>query len=214
MSVVAPDAIGIFGGTFDPVHFGHLRAALEVKEQLGLCQMRLLPSARPPHRVAPVASAEHRLAMLNLALQDFPDLVADDRELHREGPSWMVDTLQSLRDEFGSRPLLLVIGQDAANGLDRWHQWRQLFKLAHLVVMQRPDAQARYSADLDRELSRRAANDSSQLLESPAGQVWPVAITQLEISASAIREMFAGGRSPDFLLPQKVIEFVRFNGLY
>lgn len=207
-------ATGILGGTFDPVHYGHLRAALEVAEGLGLEEMRLIPAARPPHRETPVASPRDRLAMLELAVADYPGLRADDRELRREGPSWMVDTLQSLRDELGQSPLLLVVGQDAANQLDRWHQWTRLFTLAHLVVLQRPDARQSYQGALQSEMARRTASEPSQLLRLPAGCVWPLAITQLDISASAIRRMFAEGRSPEFLLPSSVIEYVLRHELY
>jgi len=128
-------AIGIFGGTFDPVHFGHLRAAVEAREKLGLDDFRLLPAGEPPHRGKTSASAVQRLDMLRLAIAGCPGLQVDDREIRRAGSSFMVDTLEDLRRESPASPLLLLIGQDAANGLDRWHRWPALFDLAHLVVM-------------------------------------------------------------------------------
>lgn len=214
MSTVSGPAIGVFGGTFDPVHFGHLRPALEVMEKLGLAEVRMLPSARPPHRGQPCATAEHRLAMLKLALAGKNRLVADDRELRREGPSYMVDTLKTLQQGFPSVPLALIIGQDAANGLDRWHDWRDLFELAHIVVMRRPDAEACYAAPLADEMNGRQAESSSCLHRKAAGCVLPLQITQLDISATTIRGMFARGRSPDFLTPPAVIDYIREHQLY
>jgi nicotinate-nucleotide adenylyltransferase len=204
----------VFGGTFDPVHFGHLRPALEVMEKLGLAEVRMLPSARPPHRGQPRVTAEHRLAMLKLALTGQSRLVADDCELRREGPSYMVDTLETLQQGSPSVPLALIIGQDAANGLDRWHDWRRLFELAHIVVMRRPDAEACYGTPLADEMNGRLAESPSCLHRKAAGCVLPLQITQLDISATTIRGMFARGRSPDFLTPPAVIEYIREHQLY
>ena len=130
--------IGILGGTFDPVHYGHLRAAVEVREMLGLSEVRMLPAARPPHRETPAAAPEHRFEMLRLATAAEEFLLPDDSEMRREGPSWMVDTLSGFRARCGAQPLVLIIGQDAANGLDGWREWRRLFELAHIAVMCRP----------------------------------------------------------------------------
>ena len=207
-------ALGILGGTFDPVHHGHLRSAVEVREQLGLSEVRLVPAARPPHREAPCASATHRLAMVELALSETPGLRADDREIRREGPSWMVDTLASFRAEMPGRPLFLIIGQDAANGLDRWHRWRELFEFAHLAIMRRPDARVDYAAELAREVAQREAQKSEELLVRPAGGCVALPVTALVISATAIRRLVAAGRSPAFLTPDPVIAYMRREGLY
>lgn len=207
-------ALGILGGTFDPVHHGHLRAAVELREQLGLPEVRLVPAARPPHRDAPRASPEHRLAMLERALAGIPGLRVDDRELRREGPSYMVDTLASFRAEEPGRPLFLIVGQDAANGLDRWHRWRRLFELAHLVIMRRPDARAEYRAELAAEFAQRETRDPAELLRCPAGGSIALPVTPLGISASAIRRLVATGRSPAFLTPEPVIQYIRREGLY
>lgn len=212
---MSADAVGILGGTFDPVHYGHLRAAVEVREKLGLSAIRMLPSARPPHRGEPAASAAHRMEMLRRALagQDF--LVADDCELRREGPSYMVDTLREARAELGSdAPIVLVVGQDAANGLDRWHRWRELFSLAHIAVMRRPDAASGYRGDLAAEMRDRRALEAADLHASPCGLVLPVEITQLEISSTAIRALTAAGRSPLYLAPPPVTDYIREHGLY
>lgn len=207
-------AIGIFGGTFDPVHFGHLRPALEVLEKLDLAQVRMLPSAQPPHRGQPRASAPHRLAMLELAIAGEDRLAADDCELRRKGPSFMVDTLEELQERFPGAPLVLIIGQDAANGLDRWHQWQRLFELAHIVVMRRPDAREAYAPVLAEEMNRRLVKKPEFLHRQAAGCVLPLQITQLDISATAIRAMIAAGDSPAFLTPREVLDYIREQRLY
>ncbi len=207
-------AIGIFGGTFDPVHFGHLRAASEVKEQLGLDDFRLLPAGTPPHRKGTHASGAHRLAMLRLAVADHPDIFVDDREVRRSGASYMVDTLAELRAEARDCPLLLMVGQDAANKLDSWHRWRDLFDLAHLVVMTRPRAPHDYSRELAGEIDTREVEDYDRLLTRPAGLVAYLEVTQLAISSTEIRGHIAGGRSPRFLLPDRILGYIDYHQLY
>src|SRR5436190_14511736 len=134
--------LGIIGGTFDPVHYGHLRVGAEVKAALGLAEVRLIPAGVPPHRPARVASGGHRLAMADLGCAEFPGIVADGREILRPGPSYTVTTLQALHAEDVTRPLALIIGSDAFAGLASWHRWEQLFTLAHLVVVERPGVPA------------------------------------------------------------------------
>ncbi len=206
--------IGIFGGTFDPVHYGHLRAAIEARERLSLDDLRLLPAGNPPHRSMTFASAEHRLAMLKLALSGHDDLWADEREVRRNGYSYMVDTLREIRLEEGDAPLLLMIGQDAANTLDSWHQWQQLFTLAHLVILRRPDSRHVYSGALFKEVQPRVVSDPALLASSPAGLVLPLEVTQLAISSTDIRRKIAGGESVCFLLPDPVIQYIGDNRLY
>src|SRR5210317_2209069 len=123
--------IGVFGGTFDPIHFGHLRSALEICESLDLKEIRFIPCRIPPHRGEPVADPMQRMAMVRAALAGQPDMILDDREIKREGPSYMVDTLESLRSEFTTEPLCLVLGMDAFLGLSSWHRWKDLLTLAH-----------------------------------------------------------------------------------
>lgn len=206
--------VGILGGTFDPVHYGHLRAALEVGEALALGEVRMLPSARPPHRPQPAASAEHRFEMLRLATRGQDFLVADDSELRRPGPSYMVDTLTGFRERLGAVPLVLIIGQDAANGLDRWHRWRRLFELAHIAVMRRPGASSEYRGELADGMRERRAESPRRLHQEPAGLVLPLEITQLEIASTTIRSLVAAGRSPAYLIPKPVADYVREHGLY
>ena len=211
----SPDgAVGIFGGTFDPVHYGHLRAALEARELLKLEDFRLLPAGTPPHRSNTVASAVHRLAMLQLAVSEYSGFGVDDREVRREGNSYMADTLREIREEIGDSPLLLIIGQDAANALDSWHQWQSIFDLAHLVIMRRPESTLAWSGELKNQMERRLVRDQKQLGDESAGLVFPLEVTQLAISSTGIRNQLLAGRSPRFLLPDAVIDYIEQNTLY
>lgn len=203
--------IGIFGGTFDPVHYGHLRSALEVKELFGLDEVRLIPCKLPPHRDQPGATPIMRLDMLQIAIHDQPGLVVDSRELDREGPSYMVDTLKSMREDFPKQPLLLFIGSDAFEKLRSWYRWQQLFDFAHIVVLTRPGYAL---AEVDEFFSARLTADQSELSSTLVGRVFFQPVTQLDISATAIREMIARKQSPRFLLPDGVIKYIHQNRLY
>jgi nicotinate-nucleotide adenylyltransferase len=207
--------IGIYGGTFDPVHYGHLRTALEVSEALALAELRFVPCQIPPHRGAPGASAEQRWRMLAAALADSePRLRIDLRELERPGPSYMVDTLESLRTEMGDVPLCLILGMDAFLGLSRWHRWRELFDLAHLVVMRRPGYRPEMAGELRGIVEERVVDRPEVLGDSQAGRVYFVTVTQLEISASQIRDLIAKGRSTRYLTPDAVLAVIRDERLY
>ncbi len=208
--------IGIFGGTFDPVHYGHLRTALELQEALDLAQVRFMPCGTPPHREPPLASAQQRLAMLVLAVEEQPALMVDERELQRPGPSYMVDTLTSLREELGETPLCLLLGGDAFNGLTTWHRWQDLINLAHLVVMHRPGwtVAPAQEGELGALLAGRLVTDKAPLHEQPAGCVLLQEVTQLDIAATTIRERVAAGRSPRYLLPEPVWDYIQREGLY
>ena len=207
-------AIAIFGGTFDPIHFGHLRAASEVSELLRANDFRLLPAGHPPHREGTWAEAYHRLAMLELALAPYPDLTVDEREVRRDGPSFMVETLESIRNEAGDAPILMCLGQDACNGLNRWHRWREIFDLAHLVVMTRPRSRPQYPEDLGEYIEARQVHRTRDLMDAPCGRIRHVEVTQLEISSTDIRRQLAAGRNPRFLLPDTVLAYIRKHGLY
>ena len=203
--------IGIFGGTFDPIHYGHLRSALEVKDIFELIEIRLIPSAQPPHREKPAATALMRLHMLELAVKNQPGLIIDTRELNRHGASYMADTLKSLRQEFKDEPLLLFIGSDAFNHLKTWHQWQHLFDTAHIVVMTRPGFEIQ---NLDEFFKARLAAGITELAHSLAGKLYFQQVTQLDISATAIRNMIAKQQNPGFLLPDTVIAYIRQHQLY
>ncbi|TVP88515.1 MAG: nicotinate-nucleotide adenylyltransferase [Thioalkalivibrio sp.] len=205
--------IGILGGTFDPVHFGHLRPALEVRESLGLSEVRFIPSHVPPHRDPPEVASHHRLAMVERAIAGVPGFVADARELSRPGPSFTVDTLGELRREIGAEcPLLLVMGMDAFIGLDSWHRWREIPRLAHVVATHRPGTEP--ATDSPCMALAEVADSVVALQSAPSGRVCFQPVTQLDISGTAIREGLRSGRSPRFLLPGSVLHYIAEHRLY
>ena len=194
--------IGILGGTFDPVHYGHLRPALEVMQGIGLHQVRFLPNKIPPHRETPWLDVKHRLELLKTAIDDQPGFELDQRELHRAGQSYMVDTLDSLREDFPSQSICLILGMDAFLGLKQWYQWQRIPQLCHLVVTTRPgfDIDSAYI----RQLPASLAGSASELSEIACGRILLKSVTLLDISASAIRNMLANGQSVRYLLPDRV----------
>ncbi|HRX72331.1 MAG: nicotinate-nucleotide adenylyltransferase [Gammaproteobacteria bacterium] len=210
-----PRPIGILGGTFDPIHYGHLRPALELLETLELAEVRFIPCRIPAHRGTPQVTAEQRLALVRAAIAGQPGFTADDRELRREGTSYMVDTLASLRDEFGQEtPLCLIIGADAFQELHTWSRWRDLAKVAHIVVMQRPGASQALPLILEEWAAPRITPDASFLRTQPAGRILFQPVTQLDISATQIRALLARGQSPRYLLPEAVLACIHDQELY
>jgi nicotinate-nucleotide adenylyltransferase len=212
--------IGVFGGTFDPIHFGHLRLAQEIADGIGLDAVRFLPTGNPWHRDAPRASAGHRLAMTRLACAGNPRFVVDGREADGLLPGYTVETLGSLRDELpATTPVCLLMGADAFLGLDRWHRWRALFDLAHVVVARRPGFplpadHPGLPSSLARVWTERACEDAALLRNAPAGRIYVQTITALDISATRIRADLAAGKSPRYLLPDAVLDYIRRNRLY
>lgn len=207
--------VAIFGGTFDPIHYGHLRVAWEVAEQLD-CEVRLMPSARPPHRAVPGASADDRAAMIERALAGQGRLKLDRRELDRRGPSYSVDTLLELRRELGpDRPLVFVLGADAFRALPSWHRWREITGLAHLLAMTRPRQRLDKLDDaLHAAMAGRWTGMTERLRAEPSGRVMVLRVTPLAISSSLIRASLVEGRSPRFLLPQPVLDHIVERRLY
>jgi nicotinate-nucleotide adenylyltransferase len=215
------NVLGVLGGTFDPIHNGHLGFAADAMRVLGLREVLLVPAGRPPHRAPPVASAADRLAMTRLGSADTPGLLVDDREIARDAPSYTVDTLESLRHEAPDRPLALLLGADAMRGLAGWHQWRRLFSLAHLVVAERPGAPLAVEAlepALRDEWQRRSTAEVSALERAPAGAIVRVPITPRDISSTALRALLARGADARAelggLLPAAVLAYIDRNQLY
>lgn len=226
-------AIGIFGGTFDPIHYGHLRLAEEMVDALSLREVRFIPTGQPPHRAAPQASAQHRLEMTRRAIAGNPRFLVDDREVRATRPSYTVDTLTELRSEIGAQqPLVLLLGADAFLGLTSWHEWQRLFELAHLAVAQRPGStlQQALPEPLQREVGPRWTRAGSLATAAPAsgkqsdagsldglgaaGSVSEFEMTPLAISASAIRNALAQQKSVRYLLPEPVCDYLQQYQLY
>jgi nicotinate-nucleotide adenylyltransferase len=207
-------ALGILGGTFDPVHCGHLRLAVEMLEQLSLAAVRLVPASHPPHRDPPKASSGLRLAMLKAAISEMEGLDADDRELHRQGPSYMVDTLKSLRQSFPDQPLCLIVGTDAFRDLNRWHRWREILNLTHIGVAQRPGTALPQAGEVGLLLTAHQTTKPHLLHRQLSGLILACEIPALDISSSRIRTLLAQGRSVRYLIPDSVFQIIRNNGIY
>lgn len=206
--------IGLLGGTFDPIHYGHLRSALEVREWLALDELRLVPSARPPHRAEPGATAQQRLEMVHLATAADTGLCVDDRELARDRPSFTVETLESLRAEIGDDvAIFMIVGWDAFCSLPGWHRWEEVLELASLVVLQRPDYDLDPPEVLKDLMAARSVTDPAQA-HAPCGEIICLAQTPLAISATHIRSLVGQGRSARFLLPDAVLGYIETHGLY
>ena len=209
-----PKRIGMLGGTFDPVHIGHLRGALEVAALLELDELRLTPSARPPHRDTPSVSAQDRLEMVRSAVQGVSPLTVDDRELLRDKPSYTLDTLESMRAELAADDqLFLLLGWDAFCGLPTWHRWEELLEHCHIVVLQRPDADSESPDAMRNLLAARAVSDP-KALKGPGGHITFVWQTPLSVSATQIRQLLASGKSVRFLVPDAVLAYIEAHGLY
>lgn len=212
------EPLGLFGGTFDPVHFGHLRLAEEAISHLGLAGIRWLPAGQPPHRGQPQVTADQRLDMVRLATAGNARFTVDAAEVRSAAPSYTVHTLERLRGELGqAQPLVLLVGADAFAGLGTWHRWRDLFALAHVAVSHRPGfpvEKASLPAELAEEFGCRRVTDAAALAHSPAGAIVTFAMTQLAISATQIRRLLANGLSARYLLPDDVLDYIQTHSLY
>lgn len=205
--------IGLYGGSFDPLHIGHLRTALEIQQALALTEIRFLPAGNPPHRERPRATNTQRLEMLAAALADQPGFQLDARELDRDGPSFTVNTLESLREDFPEATLLLIVGMDAFLQLMSWHRWSALFELAHLVVAHRPGWQPPDSGPLGDLLMARASAVRKDFLHG-SGRIFVQAVTALEIASSDIRAAVARDEDIRYLVPDCVQDIIQRSGCY
>ena len=210
--------LGLFGGTFDPPHIGHLRLAIEAREALGLTEVCFIPAGTPPLRDAPQGNAEHRLAMVERAIAMIPGFRVDPGEvLAAAKPSYTVATLERQRQLHGpARPLVLLLGADAFSRLEAWQRWRELFGLAHIAVATRPGHELSVGSGttaLDNEYRARQGT-AADLAGAPAGRIVPFAITALEISATAIRERLARGSNARHLVPDAVLDYIDSHPIY
>lgn len=203
--------IAVFGGTFDPIHYGHLRPVTEVKDALALDKVYLVPASIPPHRPQPVATASQRLHMVQLAVQQIPGMLADDREIVRGGTSYTVDTLASFKQEYSNTSVVLVMGSDAFAGIRQWHQWQKIFELAHVIVMTRPGSNEYINEHWYRD---RLTTDLAKLIAREAGLIYFHAVTPQVISASQIRKLLVSGKATKGLLPVTVSGFIDQHHIY
>lgn len=205
---------GVFGGTFDPIHYGHLRTAFEMLQALRFAEIRFMPCGDPPHRGRTYAEAADRVRMVEIAVAGQEGFVTDDRELSRDGPSYSIDTLSELRAELPDTPLGLIIGMDAFLGLTSWHRWDELLDVAHIVVAHRPGWKAPDIGPLGDIVAERGTHRIEDLHEATHGRIHIHAVTQLEISSTEIRELVAAGRDPRFLMPDAVRDWIIAGGIY
>lgn len=211
------ERVGLLGGTFDPIHFGHLRLGLELREALALDEIRFIPCHNPPHRNDPVASSEQRLMMLEYALKGVPGTVVDSRELLRDEPSYTVDTLALLRQERPDAIFFWFMGMDAFASFMSWYQWEKILTLAHLVVSPRPDNENALPKPMQALLDERrieCKKVNSAESEQQSGGIYIQAITQLDISATRIRSLSASGQPLNYLLPERVRQFIEQEKIY
>jgi len=206
--------IGLFGGTFDPLHYGHLRTAFELWQALKLAEVRFMPTGSPPHREQPLAPAQLRREMVKAAVADQPAFVVDDREVRRTGVSYSVDTLTELRAEYPQRSLCLLLGMDAFLGLPNWHRWRELLDLAHIIVAHRPGWRAPTMGPLGEVMVDRGTGSVRDLHEQRAGRIYVHAVTQLEISSTELRQLISQGRDPRYIVPEEVRRIIRETRCY
>lgn len=207
--------IGILGGTFDPIHNGHLRLAREALTHFHLSKVLFIPTGQPPHRYAPRTSMQDRLEMVRQAVQYKPGFELDDREIRRGGKSYTVDTLSELRAELGaSAGISLLLGADAFLSLPTWHEWKRLFDLAHIIVARR-SGKPLDVADMDFELIEQWQHrKKARLPAKPAGSIVEFAMTPVDVSATSIRELLRQGQSAEGMLPYSVLNHILQQHLY
>ncbi len=205
---------GVFGGTFDPIHYGHLRSAFEVLQAFDMSEVRFVPSSAPPHRGETYAPPDLRLRMVEAAIAGQAGFVLDDREFRRAGPSYTFDTLESLRAEHTDDSLCLIVGMDAYLGLTSWHRWDEFLNLAHIIVAYRPGWKSPDTGELGELIAAFGATDVSELKKKTHGCIFEHAVTQLEIASTEIRELIKAGRDPRFLMPDAVRDVILESGCY
>ena len=221
--------IGIFGGSFDPPHFGHIKSTLALLEHFAFEQIRFVPCQLSPLKERVFANAQHRWQMLNLVCSSQPKLIADDRELKREGSSYTIDSLIELREEFGeNQSIVLILGMDAYLNFCQWRRYEEILSYCHLLLMQRPgyslsmlenkaepENKRNIEAECEKEyFSLNNTEDTNQLATVPCGKIYMSDLEKIDISSTLIRETIAQGQQPKYMLPGNVWNYVRRNKLY
>ncbi len=206
--------IGILGGTFDPIHLGHISIAHHILKQLKPHKILFIPCYQPVHRKKPIASPQQRLKMVKLALEDYKSLEADDREIQRQNTSYTLDTLQSLRQDFPNTPLCLIIGFDEFVNLTTWHAWEKLTDYAHLIIINRPNIAPHLLPLIKKLLKKNETKDLSLLHNTLNGKIYRMEIQPINISATTIRKQLENNQCPKNVLPEKVYEYIKMHQLY
>ena len=204
--------VGVFGGTFDPIHRGHLRTVSEVRVQLGLSRVLVIPVNIPPHRPTPMAAPRHRISMIQLAIKHMPQLECDDREMRRGGTSYTVFTVQELRQEFGEIPLCLILGLDSFLDLPNWYRWSEILDYVHIIVMRRPGWELPPS--LPDWWSHAVEENPLDLKKKPYGSVYCMSVPPVDITSTGIRNQLLFNSHIKNALPSSVLDYIRRNKLY
>ncbi len=207
-------AVGLLGGTFDPIHLGHLHLAQVVCEQLQLREVRFIPNYQPLLRVQPIASAQDRLTMVKLAIKNHPQFLADDREIKQQGPSYTIDTLKSLRAELGNVSLCFIMAMDQFIHFAKWQQWNDIPNFAHIIVATRSGYAFDIEPDVGKLLDARQTEDVELIHNTPAGYIYFLDIKPLPISATFLRQELKHGNDCEHLLPTAVWEYICQKNLY
>jgi len=207
--------IGILGGTFDPVHIGHLKLASEIYQSLNMDEIKFIPLHTPYHRDEPTASNEQRIKMLNLATEDKREFTVDAREISRRGTSYTIDTLISLREELINDSLLLILGLDAFQKINIWYRWKELLEFCHIIIANRPGTNALLEEmDIEEFYSQHLINDTTSLKHTNRGKILKLELPLLEISSTRVRELIKQNENLQELLPVKIIEYIQAEKLY
>lgn len=206
--------IGFFGGTFDPIHFGHLRPALEIQQALNLQTLYLMPNYIAPHKSKSIATAEQRIDMIKLAIQNTPNLQLNTQELLRNTPSYSIDTLKLLRQQYPTRALCFIMGMDSLINFDTWYQYQDILKYCHLVVSHRPGWTPHFNNTILALLAQHQVDDAQQLQQQLAGCIYFQSTSQLDISSSAIRNLLSTQQPIDFLTPYAVCSYIKQHQCY
>ena len=209
--------VGLFGGTFDPIHIGHLNTAIRLKEKFQLKEMRLILCARPPHRSAPVCSVVDRKKMLSLAVSEkkYQDLIIDDIECKRTGLSYTLDTVSELRNQIGSEvPMYVCLGMDSFLSINTWNHWKDLVSMTHIIVAKRPGSEPPKSGEVYDFIKKYRSINLQNLSNAPSGNIFLAEMIPMSISSTAIRKAIFEKDYPYKFLPKKVIKYIKENELY
>jgi nicotinate-nucleotide adenylyltransferase len=207
-------AIGFLGGTFDPIHFGHLRPAIEIQETIGLKALYFMPNYIAPHKSTSFATPQQRFDMVKLAIQATPRFYVDTQELLRETPNYTIDTLKHLRQEYPNTPLCFIMGMDSLIQFDSWYQYQNILNYCHIIVSHRPGWSPQFNEVVNQLLQQHQIHDPRILHQQLSGSIYFQKTTQLDISSSEIRELIASNKSIDFLTPQAVCSYIKEQGCY
>lgn len=209
-----PQAIGFLGGTFDPIHFGHLRPALEISEALSLQQLFLMPNHIAPHKEKSHCSAQQRSEMVKLAIQHQPKIQIDNRELERNKPSYTIDTLKELKAQYPTTPLCFIMGMDSLITFDSWFHWQEILDYCHLIISQRPGWHGQFNSTVQDIVNRCTTTNIQDLHQSQCGKIYFQTTSQFDISSTKIRQFLNKKQSIDYLVPQAVSDYIKQHQLY